>query len=149
MRVIALAAAAVMLVAGCSSGSEDPPAAASQQPAASTVPATVEESTPAEEEPVGLTAAEVLTAFQQAKLPVRHPRDNSNNCDAMQLGCVQLTTTDDVSIYVFVEAAAMENFAASFGKDAFVSNNVVLSYAGAKTPATMRPKYQAVLTGLG
>lgn len=148
MRVIAIIAAAVVLLTGCS-GSKETPAAS--QPPASSVPATVVEPTspPASsEEPRGYSAAEVLAAFKAAKLPVRNARDNSTNCESMQLGCLEMLTTDDVSITTWGDAVTLEAYAQAYGKEAFVANNVVLSYAGARTPAKMRPKYQAALTAL-
>lgn len=90
----------------------------------------------------------MLAAFRSANLPVRNPRDNSKNCDAQQLGCLEMTTTDDVTITTWGDAAPMEAYATAFGTEAFVLRNVVLQYAGAKTPAAMRPQYQAALTKL-
>jgi hypothetical protein len=150
MRVIAIVAAVVMLAAGCSS-EDSPPAAAPtsasvEAPSSSTEPA--ESSEPPDGPHYHRSADEVLAAFTAAKLPVREPRDNSKNCDELQVGCVQLMTTEDVSIYIFVDAASREIFAGSLGRDAFVYGNVVLSYAAARTPVALRPRYQQVLTAL-
>jgi hypothetical protein len=148
MRAIAITIAAMLLVAGCSSN-DDPasPPVASQPPTAA-ASAPVETPKPPPEVPAGLGAAEVVEAFKAAKLPVRNPRDNSKNCEEMQLGCLELMTTDDISVYTWDDAAAQQKFAAVFGKEVFASGNVVLSYAAARTPAKLRPRYQQVLAGL-
>lgn len=142
MRVIAIIAAAVVLLTGCSGSKEEP--AATQAPA-STAPARETPVTPAKAT-TPLTGNEVIVEFAAANLPIGNVRDNSKNC--VKLGCVELVTTDDVSIYVWHDAAAQKHFATTFGSEAFSAGNVVLEYAGARTPAKMRPKYQAALTEL-
>lgn len=144
--MIAIIAAAVLLVAGCSSN-EGSPAAVQPTTAVSSAPPSTATPPPVEETP-GLAAAEVVAAFQAAKLPVRRPRDNSKNCDAMQLGCLEMITTDDVTITTWGDAVSMEAYAQASGTEAFVLRNVVLGYAAARTPATLRPKYQLALTRL-
>lgn len=58
------------------------------------------------------TAQQVVDAIIAAGLPARNPRDNSqSNCRSM--GCVQLITTDDVSVYQFPDAATADRFATS------------------------------------
>jgi len=146
MRVIAIVAAVVMLAAGCSS-ENSPPAAAPTSTSTTPTEEPVEIPTPVEFTPGPYTADEVLAAFQAAWLPVRNPRDNSKNCE--ELGCLQLMTTDDVSIYTWGDSVPMELFAHELGKDAFVLGNVLLQYAGARTPEKMRPKYEAALTAMG
>lgn len=148
MRVIVIIAAVVLLAAGCSNQDSPLPAAPTQSSTATAAPAPSTSSTPTAEEKPGLSAAEVVAAFQAAKLPVRRPRNNSANCETMQLGCLELITTDDVSVTTWSDSVAMETFAQAYGKEAFVSGNVVLSYAAARTPASLRPKYQQVLTGM-
>jgi hypothetical protein len=92
-----------------------------------------------------MSVAQVIDAFRRAKLPVRKPRDNSGNCESLRLGCVQLTTTDDVSVYSFATVAEAKAFAITSGAEVYSSGNIVLSYGGARTPATLRPRYQEVL----
>ena len=147
MRLIAIVAA-VLLVAGCSSNDEGSPTPAptSQPPAATPEPSSA--TPPPVEETPGLSAAQVLQAFTKAKLPVRNARNNSRNCDAQQLGCLELISTDDVTITTWGDAASMEVYAAAFGADVFVLRNVVLQYAAARTSAALRPKYQLALTRL-
>ena len=87
-------------------------------------------------------------AFQQAKLPVRKARDNSANYESQQLGCIQLTTTDDVSVYSFATVDEAKAFVAASGTEVYSSGNVVLSYGAARTPAALRPRYQKILDGL-
>jgi hypothetical protein len=151
MRMIASTIAAVLLVAGCSSNDESSPSPApTSQPPATSAPTPEPSSAtpPPVEETPGLAASEVLAAFMTAKLPVRHARNNSKNCETQQLGCLEMVTTDDVTITTWGDSVAMETYAQAFGTEAFVLRNVVLQYAAAKTPATMRPKYQAALTKL-
>lgn len=148
-KLVVVLVAVVGLLAGCSGGGDAPAstAPAASQPATTTP--TVEPSTPPPvEDTPGLAAAEVLAAFTKAKLPVRNPRDNSKNCVSMQLGCLEMITTDDVTITTWGDAVTMEAYAQAYGMEAFVLRNVVLQYAAAKTPATARPKYQAALTRL-
>ncbi|MET9313841.1 hypothetical protein ABZX12_18670 [Kribbella sp. NPDC003505] len=147
MRGVAVIAAAVLLAAGCSSNDEGGPSPAptSQPPVATAEPTA---NTPPAEETPGMSAAQVVQAFTKAKLPVRNARNNSANCDAQQLGCLELISTDDVTITTWGDAASMEVYAAAFGADVFVIRNVVLQYAAARTPATLRPRYQLALTRL-
>lgn len=147
MRVIAITAAAVLLAAGCANDQVSPPAASTSPSTSTPVKATPKPSPPAST-PVKLTAEQVVAAFAAAKLPVRNPRDNSRNCES--LGCAELTTTDDISVYTWDDPAAQKRFVTSFGPTrAFSLGNVVLSYAAARTPAAARPKYQQVLKGMG
>lgn len=144
MRVIAIIAAVVLLSAGCANDQASPPAA-STSPSSTPSTATTKPSPPA---PAKLTAEQVVAAFAAAKLPVRNPRDNSKNCAS--LGCAQLATTDDISVYTWDDPAAQKRFVTAFGPTrAFSLGNVVLSYAAARTPAAARPKYQQVLKGMG
>lgn len=149
MKLIVIVAAVLGLLVGCGSGGEDQSASTAptvSQPSTPTVEVPAP-TTPAEDKP-GLAAAEVVAAFTAAKLPVQHARNNSKNCETMQLGCLEMITTDDVTITTWGDAAPMEAYAQAFGQDAFVLRNVVLQYAGARTPAAARPKYQLALTRL-
>jgi hypothetical protein len=151
MRVIAIVAATAALLVGCSGGGDD--SASSTPPAnqpSTTAPATVEVPAPttqAEDKP-GLAAADVVAAFKTAKLPVTHARDNSRNCEGLQLGCLEMITTDDITVTTWADSPSMEAYAHGFGTEAFVAWNVVLQYAAARTPAKLRPRYQQVLTKL-
>lgn len=151
MKNLAAFAAAVLLlaVAGCSS--DDQPASTTQQSTTVTSTTPAEPTTPAESEIDGhqvLSAVNVLHGFQAAKLPVRNDRYNDANCETLQLGCIELLTTDDISVYTFAEGPEQAVFAASLGDDGYSSGNVVLSYLAQRTPAAMRTKYQAVLDKL-
>lgn len=146
MRVLLGVAAAALLLAGCG-GSND----AGDTPPPTTPAATVQTPTAAESSIDGhevLTTAIVLDGFKAAKLPVRNPRDNSANCEGLELGCIQLMTTDDISITTFADKAAQQKLVDTYGADAFSSGNVVLTYAAARTPAANRPKYERVLAAL-
>jgi hypothetical protein len=81
-----------------------------------------------------------------ASLGIRNPRDNSANCAS--LGCTELTTTDDISVYVWDDPAAQAHFAKVFGAGAHSSRNVVLSYAAARTPEKMQARYEKALSSL-
>lgn len=148
--MLVIVAVMLGLLVGCGGSGEDN--AASTAPVSTPTPVSVvpEESvptTPADDKP-GLAAAEVVAAFTAAKLPVRHARNNSKACVEQELGCLELISTDDVTITTWGDAVAMEAYAQAFGAEAFVLRNVVLQYAGAKTPAAMRPRYQLALTRL-
>jgi hypothetical protein len=138
---------AVLGAAGCSPDEAAAPAQSttSATSATSSAPATSPASTEIDGHQT-LTAAMVLKAFQAAKLPVRKPRDNSRNCEALQ--CEELTTTDDISIYTWTDEVAQQQFAEVGGDNVYSSGNVVLQYAAARTPEAMRPKYEKVLDGL-
>jgi hypothetical protein len=142
-RITAVLALGVLVLAtGCGGGGS-----ASQPPAPVTTAAAASSPTEVDGHMV-LTAVLVVNGFKAANLPVRNERDNSKNCESQGLGCIELTTSDDLSIYTFYDRAAQEAMAASFGEDAYSSGNVVLQYAGARTPAAMRPKYEKVLDTL-
>ncbi|MEU4391654.1 hypothetical protein [Kribbella sp. NPDC023855] len=147
MRAIAITAAAVLLAAGCANDQASPPAASTSPSTSTSVKATPKPSPPATSAPAKLTAEQVVAAFAAAKLPVSNPRDNSKNCES--LGCAELTTTDDISVYTWDDPAKQQHFAKVYGAQAFSSGNVVLSYAAARTPAANRLKYQQVLKGMG
>ncbi|MEV6413824.1 hypothetical protein [Kribbella sp. NPDC051718] len=146
----ALTAAFLLLtIAACSSNNE--PAASTSQSTtiASTTPTAAPTTTASEIDGHNvLSAVNVLQAFQAAGLPVRNERYNDEACDTQQLGCMELLTTDDISIYTWADEAAQANFATTYGDAAYSSGNVVLSYLAQRTPAKLRPKYQAVLDKL-
>lgn len=139
----ALAAIGMLCVAGCSS---DEPSAAPTPVAASTTPATTPTVEPEIDGHQVLSAAVVLEGFKKAKLPVRNDRYNTGNCE--QLGCIELLTTDDLTIMTFADEAAQAHVTTVYAGQSYSSGNVVLSYAGARTPDALRPKYQQVLDGL-
>lgn len=146
VRLVAVAAG-VLVLAGCGGG--ESPAVQDTPAAATTAPAPASSSSSAEVDGHSvMSVAQVVDAFQKAKLPVRSPRDNSDNCEDLQLGCIQLTTTDDISVTSFATPAEAEAFAAASGSETYSSGNVVLGYAAARTPAALRPKYEKVLAGL-
>jgi hypothetical protein len=148
MRAIAITTAAVLLAAGCANDQASPPTASTSPSTSTSVKATPKPNPPATSAPAKLTAEQVVAAFAAAKLPVSNPRDNSRNCES--LGCAELTTTDDISVYTWDDPAAQKRFMTAFGPTrAFSLGNVVLSYAAARTPAANRPKYQQVLKGMG
>jgi hypothetical protein len=92
-------------------------------------------------------ASEIVSAFTSAGLPAPNPRDNTaGNCPDLQ--CVQLVTTDAISVYTFSSEGPAVHFAEAFGTEAHRDGLVVLSYAGARTPAADRPKYEQVLAEL-
>lgn len=128
--------------------------AATPSPSSSSAPSTPAETTPGTtaSTPVDgrsvMSVAQVLDAFRHAKLPVRKPRDNSDNCESLQLGCIQLTTTDDVSVYSFATVDEAKALAAASGTEAYSSGNVVLSYGAARTSAALRPRCQKILNSL-
>lgn len=97
-----------------------------------------------------LTGWQVHEAFLAAKLPAANPRENTQLCTGQNLGCSQVITTDNLSIYVFdgKDSPAQVAFAKLYGKNSYSSGNVVLSYAAARTPEANRQRYQKVLDGL-
>ena len=94
--------------------------------------------------PGGPTATQVVDAFAAAGLPVRNPRDNTAGC--VEYGCAELITTDDISVTVYDDEQLAEAVA---GEGYYQARFVVLGYAGARTPAELRPQYEAVLDDLG
>jgi hypothetical protein len=149
-KLVVLVAVVGLALAGCSDdggqAAAPPPSSNSAPMPAETTP-TAAASTPIDGHSV-MSAAQVIDAFQQAKLPVRKPRDNSDNCESLQLGCIQLTTTDDVSVYSFATVDGAKAFAVASGTEMYSSGNIVLSYGAARTPAPLRPRYQKVLDSL-
>jgi hypothetical protein len=152
---LVLAAAGLALGPTACGSDQEPAAAPSTAPSstAATEPTTapVDEPTEPTSAPLdghhSLTAGMVVGAFKDAGLPVRNPRDNTaQNCP--DLGCTQLISTDDVSIYTWADPVAQSAFAKSYGEGAHSSGNVVLSYLAARTPEKTRAKYERVLAPL-
>jgi hypothetical protein len=90
-------------------------------------------------------ANEVVTAFAAAGLPVLEPRDNTaGNCGSR--ACVQMITTENVTVLSFVDDAAAATYVSTWGPaDLHQQGQVVLSYAAARTPEAERPLYEAAL----
>jgi hypothetical protein len=88
----------------------------------------------------GATAGQVIAAFQAAGLPVPDQRDNSRNCD--DLGCVQLITTEAISVYQWPDSAGAKRQADVLGDDGYRVGGIVLSYAAARTPEENRRAYE-------
>jgi hypothetical protein len=81
----------------------------------------------------GLTAAEVVEELS-AHYPLPNPRDNTASC-AGQGGCVQLITTDAVSVYQWPDEATAKRFAGG-RLDFDQEGPFVLSYAGTEQRTT-------------
>ncbi|ADT97878.1 hypothetical protein Mspyr1_11960 [Mycolicibacterium gilvum Spyr1] len=105
--------------------------------------------------PGAVTARKVVDAFIASGLPATDPRDNTNNiCDSVK--CVQLITTDDVSVYQFADEQPASRWAAGLSgtgvaDDMYKRGLIVLRYnLGGSNPtdAAAIPQYQAVLDGL-
>ncbi|MEV5543100.1 hypothetical protein AB0L13_40395 [Saccharopolyspora shandongensis] len=93
------------------------------------------------------TAQQVVEAFQRDGLAVPNLRDNTaQNC--VQLGCVQLVTTDAVSVLSFADESAASTFAGKLGEGAHQSGTIVLRYDAARTPKDQRAKFESSLAGI-
>ncbi len=91
-----------------------------------------------------VTARQVVDAIIAAGLPASKPRDNSaSNCTSV--GCVQLITTDDVSVYQFPDAGPAARMASSNLITAYRNGPIVLVFHDIETPD---PRYQGVLDQL-
>lgn len=91
-----------------------------------------------------ITAREVVDAITAAGLPARKPRDNSANCNPAP-GCVQLITTDEVSVYQFPVDALATRMVSSNLFVGYQSGAIVLAFHNTETPD---PRYRDVLTQL-
>ncbi|WP_190815010.1 hypothetical protein [Saccharopolyspora pogona] len=90
------------------------------------------------------TAQQVVEQFERDALAVPNPRDNTaQNC--AQLGCVQLVTTDAVSVLSSADESAASTFASKLGGSAHQAGTIVLRYDAAKTPADQRAAFEASL----
>jgi hypothetical protein len=97
-----------------------------------------------------LTARQVVDAFIAAGLPATDPRDNSGGI-CKSVGCAQLITTDDVSVYQFPDAQAASRWADGLGDSGYMKGLIVLRYnLGGSNPTDPAdiPRYQSVLDGL-
>ncbi|WP_071289062.1 hypothetical protein [Mycolicibacterium llatzerense] len=83
--------------------------------------------------PGAVTARQVADAITAAGLPARKPRDNSES-SCRSFGCVQLITTDDVSVYQFPDTAAADRMASSDMFTGYQNGPIVLAFHGAETP---------------
>jgi hypothetical protein len=97
----------------------------------------------------GPTARQVVERFIEAGLSAPNPRDNSHNCTGNGgMGCVQLITTDAISVYSWPTEATAQHQAEGSGDNVYRKGLIVLSYGAARTPQADRPKYEAVLNKL-
>ena len=84
------------------------------------------------------SAADVVAYFDGAGLSVRNPR--INDCSAFP-GCVELVTTDDVSVLRFDTVEHAAAVASKWAGDGHRAGRVVVSFLAARTPETTRPAY--------
>ena len=95
-----------------------------------------------------VTAEGVLRAIREAGLPATDPRDNSQSM-CRSVGCVQLMTTDDFSVYQFPDTASATRWASG---DAYYQNGtIVLRFnEGGSNPTDIAniPRYKEILDGL-
>ncbi|MGU3654095.1 DUF2510 domain-containing protein [Mycolicibacterium sp. A43C] len=97
-----------------------------------------------------LSAQQVLDAILAAGLPATDPRDNSANGACQDNGCVQLITTDDFSIYQFVDALSAQKWADAFS-GGYLNGLIFLRYNDSgshPTDPAMIPEYNRVLDNL-
>lgn len=96
--------------------------------------------------PTGPTAQAVVDQFVASGLPVPNPRDNSKNCKT--LGCIELITTDAISIYVWPNESSAQHQVDVAAGDAYRYGTIALSYTAARTPSADRPLYEAALRNI-
>lgn len=96
------------------------------------------------------TGREVVAAFRAAGLKAANARDRSIDCgpDGLGLGCSEIVTTDQVTVYVFPDESSADDLAERWSGAAYRSGTVVLNYLEAKTPPAERPRYEKVLDTL-
>lgn len=139
---LALLAAAAGMLAACDTSDSDSAANSATQQTSSTSSIPTASGT-------GLTAWQVVDSFIAAGLPAPNPRDNSGNCTGDGgLGCVQLITTDAISVYSWRTEATAQHQVDVAGGGAYRKGLIVLSYVAARTPEADRPRYEAVLNQL-
>ncbi|GAA2427622.1 hypothetical protein ACFP2H_00380 [Mycolicibacterium llatzerense] len=91
-----------------------------------------------------VTARQVVDSIIAAGLPARKPRDNSqSNC--RDLGCVQLITTEDVSVYQFPDAGPAVRMASTSIVTTYQNGPIVLVFHNTESPD---PRYRGVLDQL-
>lgn len=97
-----------------------------------------------------LTAQRVVDEFRVRGLPVGDARDNTGrSCGDPQ--CVQLITTDDVSVYQFADAERAEYWANAVFPSHYRNGLIVLRFTeggGHPTPEWAVPEYRSVLDAL-
>lgn len=76
--------------------------------------------------------------------PAPNPRDESDDCD----GCVQLVTTDAVSVYQWPDVDSAARHAHDLGEPADHISTFVLSYRGAEQAQTSAEVRAAYADGL-
>lgn len=134
--VPAITAGALFLsLAACSSPSTNAPSTTPTKTAAVGLQAT------------SVKAGDVVTAFRAAGLPAANGRDNTaNQCKPNgAYTCSEWVTTDEISVG---KVTGSEEFKTLEKYGAYVSGDVVLSYAAARTPEVDQPKYEAALDKL-
>jgi hypothetical protein len=86
--------------------------------------------------PPGLSAQQVVDQLGQSH-PMPNPRDNTGSCYADGQGCLQLVTTDAVSVYQWKDEGLAKRWVDSVGKDNATRVGVfVLNYGGREQKAT-------------
>lgn len=96
--------------------------------------------------PDAVTARQIVDAVIAAGLPAADPRDNSNGI-CKDMGCVQLITTDDFSVYQFPDVASAQRFAAAFPAG-YLNGLIFMRYTeGGSHPTdpAVIPQYNTVL----
>lgn len=91
--------------------------------------------------PQGLTASQVADELNKLN-PTPHPRDNTGSCaaraDSTSPGCVQLITTDAVSVYQWTDESQATRFCEPGVSRCDRIGVFVLSYAGTEQKATSK-----------
>jgi hypothetical protein len=131
MRTVVAVVVLAVALAGCSSAQEATDTASSAPPAAAPAEPSSAPASAAGDAETTLTAEEAIAAIEAAGLPVGEIRDNSANCEDLEIGCEALITTDYVSAYQWPspeEAAANEGFGP--GRESLVVGAVVLHFGG-------------------
>ncbi|ROO87649.1 hypothetical protein EDD29_5273 [Actinocorallia herbida] len=119
------------LLAGCSVASEQAtaPAAPSAAPSQG-----LDEGVAATRPAGALSADEVVQGLQAAGYRLRDARDDTaQNCP--DLGCLQLITTEDLSVYEFPTAPAARNFHGKWGEPSALYGRYVLSWVAVRSNA--------------
>lgn len=101
--------------------------------------------------PGAITAQEVVDTIIAAGLPAADPRDNTDGgvCESVQ--CIQLITTDDVSVYQFANPEAADKWATGLADGGYQNGLIVMRFnlngSDPTDPAAI-PQYKSVLDGL-
>lgn len=101
--------------------------------------------------PSAVSAQRVVDAIIAAGLPAADPRDNSNGgvCDSVQ--CVQLITTNDVSVYQFADPDAADKWATGLADSGYRNGLIVMRFnlnGSHPTDPAAIPQYKTILDGL-